>query len=182
MPEDTLTQNLTMKFTISIFLLSIALIGCSSNSHDTVINSDTSKVEKAPVAIDTNFDKSTKAKEDKSSESMTSLGVFTTKRTDSIFKKLVGSSYSQFVNSTQLTSEDDDLDGLNSTVYSSGVKGLYTIMENIIMIDSLNNIWAAVIDDNKVYYFTNTQNHKSTLPKTIDNWRQRFKDYPIIYK
>ena len=44
------------------------------------------------------------------------------------------------------------------------------------------NIWAAVIDDNKVYYFTNNKEYKNRLPKTIDNWRQNFKNYEVIYK
>lgn len=115
-------------------------------------------------------------------EDLKSLGIFETKKEDSIFRYLVGNSYPLFVNSTQLTSEDDDLDGFDATVRSSGVRGLFTFMENIIMIDSSNNIWAAVIDDNKVYYFTNKQEYKSRLPKTINNWRQRFKEYPIMYK
>lgn len=115
-------------------------------------------------------------------EDLKSLGIFETEKEDSMFKALVGNSYSLFVNSTQLTSEDEDLDSLNTTIRSSGVRGLFTFMENIIMIDSLNDIWAAVIDDNKVYYFTNKKEYKERLPKTIDKWRQRFKDYPVIYK
>jgi hypothetical protein len=62
------------------------------------------------------------------------------------------------------------------------LRGLYTIMENIIMIDSSKNIWAAVIDDNKIYYFTNRLDYKTKLPRTIENWRNRFKDYKVIYK
>jgi hypothetical protein len=123
-----------------------------------------------------------KTRKGETTETMTSLGLFPTEKQDSIFKDLVGTSYSLFVNSTQLTSEDEDLDGLNATVRSSGVRGLFTIMENIVMVDSLNNIWAAVIDDNKVYYFTNHKDSKNTLPKTIENWRMRFKDYPVLYK
>jgi hypothetical protein len=115
-------------------------------------------------------------------EDLVTLGILKTREQDSLFRALVGESYSLFVNSTQLTSEDDDLDSLNITVRSSGVRGLYTFMENIIMIDSSNNIWAAVIDDNKVYYFTTKKEYTEQLPKTIDNWRQNFKNYPIVYK
>lgn len=118
----------------------------------------------------------------KKDETLFDLGIFENEKQDSIFKSLVGDSYLLFVNSTQLTSDDDDLDSIHATVHSSGVRGLFTSMENIVMIDSSNNIWAAVIDDNKVYYFTNNEGYKNRLPKTIDNWRQRFKNYKIVYK
>ena len=116
------------------------------------------------------------------SENLVDLWVFETKQKDSAFRSLVGDSYSLFVNTTQLVSDDNDLDSLNATVRSSGVRGLYTISENIIMIDSSNNIWAAVLDNEKVYYFTNNKDYKNRLPKTIEDWRSRFSDYAVIYK
>jgi len=54
-------------------------------------------------------------------------------------------------------------------------------MENIIIVDSNNHIWAAVIDDKKVRYFTNVPAYYAVLPKTIDNWRGLFKNYPVFY-
>jgi hypothetical protein len=75
-------------------------------------------------------------------ENLFTLGIFKTEKEDSLFKSLVGNSYSLFVNSTQLTSKDEDLDSLNAIVRSSGVirssgvRGLFTFMENIIMTDS----------------------------------------------
>ena len=116
------------------------------------------------------------------SKTLLDLKIFNTRTQDTLFKSLVGQQYTKFVNSTQLTSEDEDLDSLHANVHSSGVRGLFTFMENIIMIDSLNNIWAAVIDNNKIYYFTNRADYKSSLPKTIDNWRQNFKEYEVVYK
>ena len=115
-------------------------------------------------------------------EDLFSLGILKTEKENTIFKALVGDSYSQFVNSTQLTSELVDLDSLNVIVKSSGVRGLFTFMEYIIMSNSLNEFWAAVIDNNKVYYFTNRKEYKNRLPKTINQWRQRFKEYPIVYQ
>ena len=81
------------------------------------------------------------------SETLYHLGVFKSKRDDSLFRRLVKNYYDLFLNSAQLTSEDDDLDNLNSKVFSSGVRGLYTQMESIIMINSNKDIWAAVIDN-----------------------------------
>ena len=119
---------------------------------------------------------------DEQNKTLLDLEIFTTIDQDSIFRSLVGGSYSLFVNSTQLTSEDDDLDSMNTVVKSSGIRGLFTLMENMIMIDSVNNIWAAVIDDKqKVLYFTNSKVHKNRLPKTIDNWRRNFMHYPVIF-
>jgi hypothetical protein len=119
---------------------------------------------------------------DEQNKTLLDLEIFITKNQDSIFRSLVGGSYSLFVNSTQLTSEDDDLDSMNTVVKSSGIRGLFTLMENIIMIDSVNNIWAAVINDKqKVLYFTNSKVYKNKLPKTIDNWRRNFMEYPVIF-
>ncbi len=101
---------------------------------------------------------------------------------DSLFRALVGNDYALFVNSTQLTSEDEDLDSLNTKVYASAVRGLYTFMENIIMVDTNSNIWAAVINDKEVFYYTNRADYKKTLPKTIEHWRERFKELPVIFK
>jgi hypothetical protein len=134
------------------------------------------------VTYDGVYKKPTVQQETGTTETLTSLGIFKNEKEDSTFKSLVGDDYSIFLNSTQLTSEDEDLDGLNATVRSSGVRGLFTFMENIIMIDAASNIWAAVIDDNKIYYYTNTKEYKESIPKTIQHWRERFKDYPIIYK
>lgn len=100
---------------------------------------------------------------------------------DSALRATVGESYKLFVSSSQLVSENKDLDGVNAKVYASGVRGLFTFMENIIMVDKDLNIWAAVLDDEKVYYFTNN-NKIEKLPKTVESWRERFEDKEVIFK
>ena len=122
------------------------------------------------------------SKDDKEEKTLVDLGVLKTPEEDAAFKKLVGDAYGLFTGSTQQVSEDDDLDNLHTRVYASGVTGLYTVSENIIMIDSAKNIWAAVINNDKVDYYTNTHLYTDSLPKTVDNWRQRFKDYKVVYK
>ena len=116
------------------------------------------------------------------STTLVELGVLSNYKENSAFKDLVGDKYSLFIVSSQTICDEDDLDGLNAKVMSSWVNGLNTILENIIIIDPSKNIWAAVIDNNKVYYYTNNQSYKNKLPKTIDNWRNRFKDYEVIYE
>ncbi len=115
-------------------------------------------------------------------ETLLSLGIFDTPYQDSLFRELVGDNYDLFVNSTQLSSETEDLDSLHTTVTASGVRGLFTSMENIIMIDKANTIWAAVIDGNEVLYFTNSSAYKNKLPQTIEDWRESFKEYEVVYK
>jgi len=108
------------------------------------------------------------------------LGVLENYHQDSVFRKLVGEYYDAFLNSTQLTSEDTDLDHLNTRVVSSGVRGLFTYMENIVMMDSADNIWAAVINDKKILYFTNRSDFTRKLPNTIIQWKENFKDYEVV--
>jgi hypothetical protein len=101
---------------------------------------------------------------------------------EALLRKLTGKDYELFVNSTQLTTEDVDVDSLNCRVYMSGIRGLFTQMENIVMVNSNKEMWAAVIDDQKVYYYTNRPDYVDRLPKTIDNWRKNFIEYPVAYK
>jgi hypothetical protein len=110
------------------------------------------------------------------------IGVLKTQKQDSLFRALVGDNYDEFVSTTQGIGENEDLDGFKATVRSSCIRGICSSRANIIMINSLNHIWAEVNDNNKVYYFTNQQEYKKKIPKTIDNWRQNFKNYPINYK
>ena len=109
------------------------------------------------------------------------LGMLNNEIEDAIFRSLVGDAYELFVNSTQLTVASTDLDSLSATVKSSSVRGLATIEENIIMKDSSNTFWAAVINDNKVFYFTNKKADKMKLPETIEHWRERFKEYEVVF-
>jgi len=76
----------------------------------------------------------------------------------------------------------DDLDGFTAKAHRCNVRGLYTIMESIIMTAASGKIYAAVIDaDVDVLYFTNDPTYAGTLPKTIDHWRERFREKPIVY-
>jgi hypothetical protein len=120
-------------------------------------------------------------KESSNKQDLISLEVLTLKE-DSAFKELVGNSYDLFVNSTQLVSQGYDIDSLKMKVALSGVRGMFAFMENIIMVDSLYRFCAAVIDDNKVLYFSNFEEYENKLPKTIENWRKTFENYEVVYK
>jgi len=115
-------------------------------------------------------------------EDLLSLGVFPNKDDDDRFRALTKSYYADFVSTTQITGEDDDLDGFGATVRTSGVRGLFTEMEHIIMTDSANRIWAAVVNPDTVRYFTNVRLYADKLPKTIENWRENFRSKPVVYQ
>lgn len=114
------------------------------------------------------------------------LNVLKLKEQDDELRNLVGENmYLNYINSSQLINDEiKDIDSLNCQVIATGVRGLFTFMENIIMIDTSNNIWTAVInpDDDKVYYYTNSQKFKDHLPKTIEKWREKFIEKEVVYK
>jgi hypothetical protein len=116
-------------------------------------------------------------------ETLISLGVLN-RTEDSTFRKLVGDSYETYITDTQLIESDlEEEDNLHAKVIASSVNQMRTYMEYIIIIDSSKRMWTAVIDANKkVRYFTNSNNYTENLPKTIDSWRERFKEYPVIYR
>ncbi|MBN9123504.1 MAG: hypothetical protein BGO99_05220 [Nitrosospira sp. 56-18] len=73
---------------------------------------------------------------------------------------------------------DDDF---HAKVIRGGVRGLYTIMEGIVMLGMTGELWVAYIDDDVIRYFTTQVKWKNVLPKTVDNWRERFKDKRILF-
>lgn len=118
----------------------------------------------------------------KNRTALTEAGVFEDAERERAFAALVGPSYGLFVDSFQTIEEREDLDGAGAKVYAGGVRGLYTIMEGIIMVGPNGRLWAAVIVGQEVRYFTNVPSSKKKLPKTIEQWRQRFPDKKVIYQ
>ena len=108
------------------------------------------------------------------------LGILTN-NTIRNFKMLVGPSYELFEDSFQLVYQGEDLDKLNATVFSGGVRGLFTIMEGIIMQCKNGNLYAAVIDDETVKYFSNDSRYQNKLPMTIERWRARIKEKKVLF-
>jgi hypothetical protein len=98
-------------------------------------------------------------------------------------QRLSGKDYDLFVNSFQLTSEEEDLDGMGIKGTSGFVRGLPTEMNAIVLYRPDGKIWAAVIDseDDTVKYFTNDPAYAGKLLKTIDKWRERFADKKVLF-
>ena len=70
---------------------------------------------------------------------------------------------------------------VTARVVFGAIAGLYTIMESVVMFNSVGQMWVAYIDDQTVRYFTNVPAYRNFLPKTIENWRRAFSDKPVEY-
>jgi len=104
-----------------------------------------------------------------------------TAENDRVFALLSGKDYETFADTCQMIREVDDLDNFGAKARGCGVRGLYGVMESIIMTTASGRIYAAVIDESNVLYFTNDPRYAGTLPKTIDHWRETFREKPIVY-
>ncbi len=105
-----------------------------------------------------------------------------TAENDRVFAQLTGKDYKTFADTCQMIEEINDLDDFGAKARACGVRGLYTSMESIIMTTASGKIYAAVIDvEGEVLYFTNDPRYAGTLPKTINHWRERFREKPVVY-
>jgi hypothetical protein len=76
---------------------------------------------------------------------------------------------------------EDNLDSFDAKVITTGVAGMYTIYESILMYTKTNEVYGAFLhDDAKVYYFTSEIRHKHEKPKTINKWLEKFENKEII--
>lgn len=97
------------------------------------------------------------------------------------FASVVGGAYAAFTSSFQLMFDKEDLDGFGAKAVTGGVRGLVTEMEAIVMSHGDGRIFAAVLDDGEVKYFSNDPMFTTRLPATIEHWRRRFADKPVIF-
>ncbi len=112
---------------------------------------------------------------------LTELGVLTRNVSEKDFAALVGEAYDAFTSSFQMVYEQKDVDGLGARVSSGAVQGLFTIAEAIVMSRPDGTIYAAVIDDGVVKYFSSDPGFKNKLPKTIEAWRERFAELKVVF-
>lgn len=75
----------------------------------------------------------------------------------------------------------ENLDDFHADVTGGGVRGLYTIMEGIVMRGIFGELWVAYIDNDVVRYFTTQTKWKDKLPKTIEQWREKFQEKEIVF-
>ncbi|EIT83964.1 hypothetical protein A374_18054 [Fictibacillus macauensis ZFHKF-1] len=122
-----------------------------------------------------------KGKVKASKPSLQGKATWLTAAVDQKFRKLTGRHYDMLAESFQLYHSSYD-SSLGAYVVSGGVRGLYTIMEGIVMKDRAGYVYAAHIQDgDKVYYYTSNPTYKHKLPRAVNEWRSRFSDYPVSY-
>jgi hypothetical protein len=116
---------------------------------------------------------------------------------------ITGRYYWPLVERFQQIGERDNLDSFPATVTSGGAKGLYTHFEAIVMKGNEGQLWAAYLDSGPdlitvimkkigadlpaapptvMRYFTTEREFKKRLPKTIEAWRERFRDKEVIFE
>lgn len=96
-------------------------------------------------------------------------------------QRLTGKYLSVFLENFQLISyEKQNEDQLR--VITGAVKGLYTIMRSIIVLDNVGTIWCACLDPeaNVVRYFSNTTATSEIKPKAITEWLSEFYDRTVV--
>lgn len=94
-------------------------------------------------------------------------------------ERITGKYLSIFLdNFQQIQFEQDNDEEL--TIITAGVKGLYSIMESVVILDRQGAIWCACLEPatEHVHYFTNHQNNKK--PKRMQEWLSRFSDKIFI--
>lgn len=95
-------------------------------------------------------------------------------------ERMTGKYLSVFLNNFQQFSFDKDEDDDELIVITAGVKGLYTFMESIVVLNKFGNIWCAFIDPeiDEIRYFSNL--NSTDKPSSIKNWLSRFPEKKII--
>lgn len=115
-----------------------------------------------------------------SSDHLFDLGFINELELERIYS-LLGNYYTAFKTRMEGIGECDNLDTFSAKVFRGGVRGLYTYMEGIVMCAPHGGLWVAFLDDNDVKYFTNDINWKTRIPKSIEAWRDRFKDKEVKF-
>ncbi|MGY0782106.1 TIR domain-containing protein [Azospirillum argentinense] len=94
---------------------------------------------------------------------------------------ITGQYYDDLLTCIQSYSEQEIKDHFVAKAISGAPRGLFTIMEGIIMRGESGELWAAYIDGDHVRYFTTQEEYKDKLPNTFEEWRSRFNDKKVIY-
>lgn len=95
----------------------------------------------------------------------------------SMYSILKKKHWAKYINCFSDIHTPPSLDIDSATIITGGMPGLYTIYESIAMIESIN-IWGAYLDNEVIYYFTNT--NQKELPKTFQEWKKNFNEKEIL--
>lgn len=109
------------------------------------------------------------------------LGILPNKALDDRFRELVGDDYQQYLATATSFVYSQDEDSLGATVLTLWVKGMANRKSAMIMYTPDGKIWALRIEpgkDNKgiQLHYATTEKEKTSMPKTLANWRSTFTD------
>lgn len=126
------------------------------------------------------FDSSyTKEKVDTSLPSAQQVGIVETKAQDELFKKIVGDEYDTFIQYTQSVNFSEVvLDGKKVNAGESLLRGMYGYCFYIV---SPENIYAAIVTEDNIKYYTNDKNYADKLPQPILDWTKSKRDLNVEY-
>ena len=82
---------------------------------------------------------------------------------------IVGQYFEPMMNRFQGLSDGENNDRFVARVTIGGVRGMYTIMEGIVLRGERGQLWAAYIDEDVVRYFTTDANTKQRYQKPLKN-------------
>lgn len=96
-------------------------------------------------------------------------------------ERLTGKYLSTFLENFQQFGHGENLDGEDFTVITAGVKGLYTIMKSIVVLNKFGHVWCAFIDPeiDAIRYFSNKPN-ENQKPQSIQSWLNRLSEKDVI--
>lgn len=98
------------------------------------------------------------------------VGIVDTKEQDTLFKKIVGTKYDKFINYTSYVDYSVViLDGEKVKAGDSLLRGCSGYCSYII---SPTHIYAAIVGDNCIDYYTNDKRYSKSLPKPIAKWKK----------
>lgn len=98
-----------------------------------------------------------------------------------IYSELTETYFQDFLKCVGDVHNEDNIDSFDANVITTGVAGLYTIYESILMYTETNEVYGAFLhDDKKIYYFTSDSHYKTVKPKTILKWLERFEREVVV--
>lgn len=99
------------------------------------------------------------------------VGIVETEEQDELFKKLVGDKYSDFISYTSFVDYSEVImDGEKVKAGNSYLRGAYGCCFYII---SSKHIYAAIIGDEEIYYYTNDKNYAKKIPEPMAEWAEK---------
>lgn len=153
------------------------LFGLKDGLVNVISSGDISYYAGAGVGFDGNYTK------DKLPEfTLLTEGYLSSKAQEDAFKAMVGADYELFLDTANISAEDQDLDGFGAQVYRWWVRGIALSNASIVMFLPDGTLCAGVIDpeNNIIKVYTNAKDI-TAVPKTIQAWADGFSDMPVKF-